>query len=430
MTVPKKNPVEAHFREAQALAARGRLREALLELFLLFNLDCTHRKALAAAARIMTHLRDVEGARLVDRLARDPTDPEKLYAVGHHFVSMNRPDAARPFLEACLQRSGRMAEVLYELAFCNFLDRKFERAADILEKTAGRLSPRREIDALLLRVESLLYAGRTAEGARILKEEGARIEASGRKDAKEALEFMYARHLRMEAPPPWDLRTWHYVKHGGVLLARSGREGQGVFTRLSMNVLAVGALLRLLAALLEALEIRLEAVLHLDRIPSFILAMALGNLLERPVRSWRERSRGEELLALPHLGMTDDMTPRPVRRVECPYLFAFHAYPFREYAVLPEFLGLIAVRFRFPWEERVEIVEKKDGRTEARAVKADDRKPEEIGREIADAARLLPEDKNLQALRAFYTARREGLVCCNPDRYPERRMFHPGLGAW
>ena len=185
----------------------------------------------------------------------------------------------------------------------------------------------------------------------------------------------------------------------------------------------------LLAAALEGLGIRLDAVLHLDRIPSFILALALGNLIERPVRSWRARAGGEELLVLPRLSMVDDMDPRPVKRAECSLLFAFHAFPFREYAVLPECLGLLATRFRFPWEERVELVEKKEGGTEVRSVKADDRKPEEIGREIAEAARLLPEDKNVGDLVAFYRARREGLVCCDPRRFPERRIFHPGMGG-
>lgn len=403
----------------------GQSRSALSTLLRVFTLDPRHGEALSACAKLMTTFGDPQGAEHLKRLAADPEDPECLYQIGYHFINMGRPDVARSFLEVCLKLSGEHPSVMYELGYCNYKDRKFGRAADLIKKATQNLDPEFVTAAELLLVECLLYADRVDEGKELLEMARDEFCEAGESNSVEALELMYARHGRIDIPKPWDLRTWHYVQHGGILLAQSNKPNQhGIYEQVAMNELAVGGVLRLLASMIDGLKLPLDAVLHFNR-ESFILALAIGDLIKKPVRHWDQRANENEMLVVHDLHALAQTGLSPISREECAYLFCFKAFPLQEYNILPDLLGLLAVHFRFPWQERIEMVEKSQGEIQTRQIPEDTRNPELIAAELAEAARMLPDDSKAPGQVAFFKKQRELLVCCNQDLFQERRVFNP-----
>ena len=424
VTKDSANPVETLFNEAVQCVARGDRRKALFTLFKLLKLDPRHAEGLKATAKLVTMFNDLHGAELMEKLAEDDGNPDLHYELGYHFINMGQPDVAKTFLESCLQIVGDNPDVLYELGYCNFMDQKYGRAAAILKRASENLDPERALAADLLQVECLLYDDRYDEGRDLLGRIEPGLSASGRQDSVDALAIMYHRFKITEAPRPYDLRTWHFIKQGGVLLAQSDRgKSGGHFDAMAMNALAVGGLLRLLKGLVKGIRMKVDAVLHVDG-DSLPLALAVGSLLERPVRAFAEKTGNDEMLVIPDLDCLDQARVHPVSRDEVAHIFCFQAFPLREYLIVPEILGLMALRFRFPWQERVEIIHGGE-RPEGRSVPADDRSPEEIGMEIADAARMLPEDSRAGKMIDFYRRHRAHLVSSSVDRYPERRFFNP-----
>jgi tetratricopeptide (TPR) repeat protein len=418
-------PIERLFEDAQEAIRIGQARKALSLLFRLLQLDPVHERALVACSRIMTTLNDLQGAESMKALAQDTDNPDLLYRNGFHLVTVGRPDVGKAFLEACLKKVGHHPDVMYELAYCHYRDRKFSRAADLLKRASKDLSLERAVHAELLMIECLLYADRVEEGRELLNKAGDEYRAWGRDDTVDALELMFARNGKVGSPRPWDLRTWHFVQHGGILLAQSekGKAG-GHFESLAMNALAVGGVLRLLKGVLDGLKISPAALLYLNR-GSYILALATGMLLDRPVRSWENRSSSDEFLVIPDLLCLEEERIQPVNREDCANIFCFQVFPLRPYAVTPEIVGLIATRFRFPWQERVEMFNDKKEGTQARNIPEDSRDPEQIAGEIAEAARVLPEDSKLTKILGFYKGHRNMLLSTLPDRYLNRRRFDP-----
>lgn len=420
-----KNSIDQLLEESEASLRSGQSRKALASLFRLLGLDPCHGRALQASARIMATLNDVKGAEILESLAEDPEEPNRLYLAGFHLITMGRPDVAKSFLEACLRKVGSHPDVLYELGFCHFRDGNYTRAVNLLKKAVPNLTPERAVGAELLLIENLLYAGSIEEGLNLLERAGEEYRSWGRGDSVQALELMYARYRKIDSPQPWDLRTWHYVRHGSLLLSQSKRgKPSGIFDALSMNYLAVAGMLRILKSIVEGLEIRLNHLLHLDR-SSRILALALGRLLDKPVLAWKDRSDADAMLVIPDMTALETAAELPIDREVCTTIFCFQVFPLQQYALLPEIVGLLANRFRFPWEERVEIINREKGSPQARNVPADPRDPEAIATEIVEAAQLLPEYDQAPELISFYQAHRDLLLYGNPDRFPQRRHFDP-----
>lgn len=415
-------PIDNLYERSVDWARRGESHKALSVLLKLFQLDTAHVEALEAAARLMMLLRDTEGAECMQALAKDPNDARRLYEAGYHWINMGRPEVGRSFLEACLKRVGSNPMVTYELAYCNYLDRKFERAVHLLEKAVPDLGHEHVVNAELLRIECLLYAGRGEEGEALLEKTDDEFRAWDRGESADALRLLYARHKKSRAPLPWDLRAWHFVQHGGVLLAQSDRSSGGRFDSLAMNALAVGGILRLLQAVVEGLRLPVDAFLHMGG-ESLALALALGSLLNHPVRHWEERAGSREMLVTPDLAFLERKSMAPVDRSDCAYLFCFRVFPLKNHVFVPEIIGVMANRFRFPWQERVEMIKKSDDETELRDIPIDDRDLESIATELADAARLLPDDKKAPELVKFYRRHSDLLLLNHPDRFPRRRHF-------
>ncbi|MBU0754344.1 MAG: hypothetical protein KJ645_04345, partial [Planctomycetes bacterium] len=158
---------------------------------------------------------------------------------------------------------------------------------------------------------------------------------------------------------------------------------------------------------------------------SQILALAIATLLDLPAEPWSNRSDSDALLVLPDPAALDRMDFLPVQREDCGHIFCFQVFPLQTYPLLPEIIGLLANRFRFPWEERVEVYTGSREETKAIPVPADQRDGSIIASEIAEAAEMLPVYDKAHELISFYKNRRNLLVCGNLDRFPLRRHFDP-----
>ncbi|MBU0754853.1 MAG: tetratricopeptide repeat protein, partial [Planctomycetes bacterium] len=218
------NTIDQLFEESVQCLHTGQTRKALALLFRVLSLDPGHGEALTACAKMMTLLNDVKGAETIKALSKDPGNPDLLYQTGYHLVSMGKPDVAKSFLEACLREVGPNPELHYELGYCHYRNGDYSRATHLLKKAIKDLDPERTVDAELLLIENLLYAGQVQEGQDLLDRGGEEYRAWEREDSIEALQLMYARHKGIDDPPPWDLRTWHFIRHGGVLLSQSKKE--------------------------------------------------------------------------------------------------------------------------------------------------------------------------------------------------------------
>ena len=426
MTKEKKDNLDETYRRAQEFIVRGDVRRCFSTLLDVLRENPFHGKALAAAARTAGLLGDAEGSSIFKKLHEAPENPQNLYAAGYFLVSMGRADIGRSFLKACLDRAPGNAAVRYELGYALFLLHEYDEAAGHLAAAAEDLSPERRAAARLLIVECRLYGGRLDEAVETLSslEEGE--EAEGREDTVEALRLMAARLLRFGRDRPGSLREWHFVQHGGVILALSrDPERRGRFGPLAMNPAAVGAVLRLLRTFLDGMGIGISAVVHPGG-ESRPLAVAAGLVLDRPTRPLSEKGDGRELLVVPDQRALEGIERVARDRESIPYLFCFRMNPSARCPVLPDIIGLMASTFRFPWQERIEVIGKEGERgPAARAVPADDRDTEAIAAKIATLGRSLPEDPAMTQALKFYRKHRDLLVAANREAFPIRRAFEP-----
>lgn len=423
MIAKKNGSAEAAFGQAQDCTAKGDLRRAFAHLLEALKQDPCHGESLAAAARAAKVLGDSAGSSLFEALNRSIENPEDLYALGYHLIGMGRPDVSISFLEKCLEQSPNNNDVRYELGYSLFLTRSYAAAIEQLSAAAENLNPERAEAAELLRIECLLFLGRLESAEKRIELLRDEFTSRDRGDSIEALDLMASRLRSLDGIESAGVRKWHFVQHGGVLLAESRAEGsEGRFQSLVMNAAAVGAMLRLLKAFVHGMGIVPEAILSLggDGHP---LALAAGSLLERPVRPFENRRGARELLVIED---TDTLPPldRELRdRESVEWLFCFRMNPALDSAILPDMAGLMAHSFRFYWQERVEVVMKENDEPYGRSVPADPRPPEDLAREIAEQGAALPEDAKMAAVIDFFRKRRSLVVVANRESFPFRRTF-------
>jgi tetratricopeptide (TPR) repeat protein len=423
MIYRKEDGAQSTFEQARHSVAQGDVRRGLFLLLETLRIDPLHSEALQAAAKTVKMLGDARGAGLFQALSDDPENPERIYEVGFFLVGMGRPDVGRPFLSACLERDPANDDVRYELGFAHYLNRSYTDAIDVLREAAAGLSPERAAAAECLTVECLLYGGRREEAENLLERLRAEPEDEATAESLDALGLMARRLRRLEDEEPGDLRTWHFVQHGGVLLAESRAEdGSGRFRSLSLNPAAVGAVFRLLEYFLKGMNITPAAVLHAGG-ESYTLALVAGSILERPVRALDERAGSNELLVIPDLDAIDGREQELSERDEVAHLFCFRLDPVKPCRILPEITGIMAQQFRFPWQERVEVAARPGKEPKAFSIPADTRDAETVAQEIADLARGLPEDSKMAKVLKFYRRHRDLLVVSNSAVFPVRRAF-------
>jgi tetratricopeptide (TPR) repeat protein len=423
MVRKKSTPADGYFREAKAQIARGDVRRGLSALLDALKEDPFHTDAIAAAAKAAGILGDSQGKKLFEELIADPENSRLLYETGYFLTGMGRLDTGRSFLEACLEGEPENRNVRYELGYSLFQSREYDGAIEHLAAVSGDLAPERGAAADLLRVECLLYSGRIDEGENLISRLGDHLVGLDIEDSLDALSTMAARLRTFGSERPASLREWHFVQHGGALLAESRSEStQGRFPSLVMNAAAVGAMIRLLRFFLKGVGIEPTAILHIEG-EGTPLALAVGSILERPVRSMANRDGTGELLVIHDMEALRGQEGIVRDRKSIEHLFCFRIDPGRPAPIVPDVAGIMAGVFRLPWQERVEIAQKEGEDAVARSVPADTRSAEEIAREIADLGRRLPEDGKMAKIMKFYEKRRSLLLSTNREAFPLRRSF-------
>jgi len=414
---------EKTFQEARDSIARGDARRGFANLLDALRIDPLHEPSLSAASKAARILGDARGAELFASLHANPGNPQHLYDVGYYLLEMSRADIALSFLEACLDRSPGNDDVRYELGYALFRTRAYKEAAGHLAAAAENLSPERGASAGLLQIGCLLYDGRIDEAEGLIRRLEDELRSLGRGDSLEALELIVRRLRRIEAAKPDSVRLWHFVQHGGVILAESRGVGNaGRFPSLVMNSAAVAAILRLLKTFLKGVGIKPEALLHPDG-DSAVLALAAGRILDLPVRPLAQRTGSRELLILADTDALQGIEEDAASCESVESIFCFRLDPLRACPVLPDIAGLMAGVFRFPWQERVEVYKREDGEPAARSVPADERDREALALEIAGLGARLPEDRKMAQIVEFYRMNRDLLVATNREAFPFRRAF-------
>jgi hypothetical protein len=206
--------------------------------------------ALGVLARITVAMGHREVAELCARASTDVDDPDALFALGYELIEVGLPAIAATVLRRCLDVVPGSEQVVIELVAALERVLRYGDAADVL-RAHGKLVDdsfacryHLAFDAVMSGAldEARLIAARLGDDAATSDDErfmAARIGA------------LLARADRVAAVTPLDatdLRGWHYVVTGGVLLHRSphgfdaGMRGRYAWLQDSRALLMTGAL--------------------------------------------------------------------------------------------------------------------------------------------------------------------------------------------
>ncbi len=275
---------------------RGDLHEAFRHYrFVLARTDpaCTvdqWRDAFALFARISTGIAGAEFASYINQTIDDPDDVQALYDLGYQLIEQSVFDiAAVPLARANRLHPGQEG-IVCELVVALESDMRCHEAARVLNESPALLE--RSFTCRYLLAYNALMTGDRAEPRRLLP------SLQGPGDANQVfmarrIEGMLTRADAVEGVTTLDdhdLRGWHFVITGGLLLYLSPygldepMHGRYAFVQDNVAVCLEG--LRRLAAVLEAWNIRPPRVWRVDEPDSAALAYAAAEILGCPLVAW------------------------------------------------------------------------------------------------------------------------------------------------
>ncbi|MEM1348793.1 MAG: hypothetical protein AAGI01_09575 [Myxococcota bacterium] len=226
----------------------------------------------------------------------DPADPETLFVLGYQLVEFGLPEPAIPYLRRVHLDLPHETRIVTELAAALERSGRHAEARDALLNEPALLS---EFWPRYLVCFNAIFAGDldTAREHAPQLDPSPTIEGSA-EAAQRVLDML----TRADALPETssldhqDLRGWHYVLNGGLLLHISpfgfdeGMNGRYAFFQDGLG--GIRRDLDALAATLDAKNTRPARVLHLDEYGSRVLATALGAMLSVPVERWTPGADG------------------------------------------------------------------------------------------------------------------------------------------
>ncbi|MEW6743294.1 MAG: hypothetical protein AB1486_11100 [Planctomycetota bacterium] len=415
------------FDDAVELVRRKQPRIALLRLLDVLRHDPQHREALASAARLATMLGDLDLSRHFEKLSRSLHDAEAYYDLGYYLTGAGRPDLAAVFLGQCLELEPYQDLVRHELGYALFRARRFPAALSWLRDAwrSTSLSPAESTESGLLLVECLLYAREPLEAGQVLDtltQEAALSDEQRRRC--DALGRLLGRARFLPSDREADLRDWHFVQHGGVLLRLVGAHetkgaAGGRCLEASPGYAFTAAVLKLGAHLLVDLERVPERVLAASD-SSVPLAAVVAHLLGRPAAPFRETDDG--LLVVRSLAELGPRQRDLVAHRDGQSLFAFCLDWRTDSPILPDIVGIMARHLSLPWENEYKVGTDENGRLE---VQPSDERPDlmAVTQDLIAVADEVDIEREREHLRRFYSERRDDLVLGNPALYPERFAF-------
>jgi hypothetical protein len=306
-----------------------------------------------AARRGMTELGELAAA-----VVRDPDSPDRLYDLGYALIDAGAPAVAATVLWRCLALVGDSEEVVCELMSALETSLAYRDAFAILDEHAA------------LRARSFLcqylYAFNAAMTGQLAITRTALIELRASSPETEAMRAtiaaICARADRVAGActlDERDLRGWHYVLTGGVVMHRSpygfddAMRGRYAWLQDSLGRIAFG--IARLAPLVAAL--RPPCVYAPPGTGHAIVARALAARFELPLAPWPAvGSPAPGVVALYDLADLDagDL-PRLVQRRDGQILFA-HASPWtRDSPIAPDATTLLYQTLVPPWPADADV---------------------------------------------------------------------------
>jgi hypothetical protein len=264
------------------------------------------REAFALFARIAEGIAGDDFAALVRRAADAPDDVQGLYDLGYELIEQGLPGiAATALARANLLYPGQES-IVTELAVALESDFRCHEAAAVLRQAGGLLEQSYLCRYLL--AYNALMTGDLDEPRRLLP--ALTTDGPDQRALADRIAGMLARADAVRGVTSLntdDLRGWHFVVTGGLLLHLSPHgmdcmRGRYAYTQDSPDRCLEG--LRRLAAVFDAWQVRPARVWRLPDDDSAALALAAGQVFGCPVQAWHGGA-GEGLVGVYDLSTAD-----------------------------------------------------------------------------------------------------------------------------
>jgi hypothetical protein len=342
--------------------------------------------ALEVFARIGGALAGDDFAATVRAASRQPDNVQALYDLGYELIEQRLPALAATVLTRANTLAPQQEPIVTELVTALERDMQYGAACDVL-----RAAPELLDDSFMCRYLLAYNAIMTGD---LATPRGLLSQLQPGNDGTE--KFLAARITAMlgradaltDISPldEYDLRGWHYVLTGGILLHLSpygiedAMRGRYAFIQDSEELCVEGV--RRLDAVLAAWHIRTPQIFVLPDRDSAILAHAAAKLLHYPLTPWPENgSDSPGLIVAYNLASLDGDVLETLHEHRPGQILWSHTTCWIEDQPIAADLTTFLYQFNcVPWGERMEI----DPQTnERRDIPADEGDPEEIGARVA-----------------------------------------------
>jgi len=323
------------------------------------------RQAFDLFARISAAIAGEELAAIVRRAVANPDDVQALYNLGYELIEQDLPGIAATALTRANLLFPNQEPILTELAVALESDQRCHEAARVLREVPDLIEE--SFFCRYLLAYNTLMTGDLDEPRQLLPRLLQADDADQRFMARR-IEGMLVRADAVHGVTPldnMDLRGWHFVITGGLLLHLSpfgfdeGMRGRYAYTQDSPDRCLEG--LRRLAALLDDWQIRPARVWRLQDVDSAALALAAGQVLGCPVEPWPDGgSEGEGLVVVYDLATLADETVETLREHRPGQVLWSHASCWTQEP--PFAADLITYLHQYnvsPWGERLRVTPEK-----------------------------------------------------------------------
>jgi hypothetical protein len=325
---------------------------------------------LGSVVRLAQHWNDDTLLTAATRANDDPGDANALWAVGHRLIDRNLLVMAESVLVRAVQ-VGPSSQTVAELAAVRELQGSYEAAAAaIVDNGFDNDDP---LCSFLLAFNCAMQCDLEPARSRVLA-----LEQLGEEPFATMAATLRALLRRADVVgdrlQPKDLRAWHFVWTGGILLAPSPptpRSGLATWWDLRLALQA-------LATSLGELGIEVDRALAPPDRGSQILGHAAAAILGVPLSTWRGNGESGLLVVYDELELDAVLRTAMRRRTADQVLYVHVADATREQPAAGDLTGLYGCGYRTPWLGGVD--------DEGDVIMPEQGSPEELATHLVEAA--------------------------------------------
>jgi len=383
---------EERIAAARALMAEDKATEAFGELrWVFFDPELAGDRerfveAITALRPILASVVGEQTATVAEAVAQSPDDSQVLYGLGYALIELGLPDVAACALGRANSLTPGEEPIVTELVAALERDGRNQEACEVL-RAEPQLCEQSFVCRYLLAFNSVLSAD--LDGARALLPtlESRESEDEAYMASRVAAMLQRADLLKETSDlGHQDLRGWHFVTTGGLLLHLSpygfddGMNGRYAYVSDTMELCKLG--LTRLQALLEAWDEAPPWILAPPDRDSQILAAAAEEILGLPVVEY-SADAGPGLIVVYDLNRLAQDTPAEILQHSPGQILYAHATCWTDPPrCAPDVTTLLYQALQTPWGERMKVDE--DGEVETTA--ADERTEDDIAADIVAAS--------------------------------------------